>query len=88
MGLELLKTLVRAAPGECLLRAPDRDHAPECLDRVIPLGERHLRRILSAWVAHYNGGRPPASLGRHSGRQRQIRLASGLIGIAFQLATV
>jgi hypothetical protein len=35
----------------------------ECLDWVIPLGERQLRHILKAWVAHYNGGRPHASLG-------------------------
>lgn len=26
----------------------------ECLDRVIPLGERHLRRIVAQYVRHYN----------------------------------
>jgi transposase InsO family protein len=35
----------------------------ECLDWVIPLSERDLRRILREWVAHYNPGRPHASLG-------------------------
>ena len=30
----------------------------ECLDHLIPLNERHLRQILSAWVPHYNHGRP------------------------------
>jgi hypothetical protein len=25
--------------------------------------ERHLRRILTVWVLHYNGGRPHSSLG-------------------------
>jgi hypothetical protein len=25
----------------------------ECLNRVIPLGERHLRRTLAEFVAHY-----------------------------------
>jgi len=29
----------------------------ECLDRVIPLGERHLRRTLAEFVAHYHGER-------------------------------
>jgi putative transposase len=35
----------------------------ECLDHLIPLNERHLRKILSEWVPHYNHGRPHASLG-------------------------
>ena len=35
----------------------------ECLDFMIPLNEKHLRRILSEWVRHYNTGRPHSSLG-------------------------
>ena len=35
----------------------------ECLDFMIPLNERHLRRTLCLWVAHYNKGRPHSSLG-------------------------
>ena len=35
----------------------------ECLDWLIVLNERHLRNTLTEWVAHYNGGRPHASLG-------------------------
>ena len=30
---------------------------------MIPLGEKHLRRILSEWDTHYNQGRPHLSLG-------------------------
>jgi putative transposase len=30
---------------------------------VIPLNEDHLRRVLNAWVSHYNRGRPHTSLG-------------------------
>ena len=29
----------------------------ECLDRLIPIGERHLRRTLREYVAHYHGER-------------------------------
>ena len=35
----------------------------ECLDFLIPLTERHLRRLLGEWVRHCNGGRPHRSLG-------------------------
>ena len=35
----------------------------ECLDWLIVLNERHLRIVLKEWVAHYNHGRPHASLG-------------------------
>ena len=35
----------------------------ECLDFVILFNERHLRTVLGQWVAHYNRGRPHASLG-------------------------
>ena len=26
----------------------------ECLDRIVPLGERHLRRVISEFVDHYH----------------------------------
>ena len=29
----------------------------ECLSRIIPLGERHLRNLISEYVAHYHGER-------------------------------
>lgn len=35
----------------------------ECLDFMIAVSERHLRRILAEWVDHYNHGSPHASLG-------------------------
>jgi hypothetical protein len=37
----------------------------ECLDWLIPLNERHLRRILTEWVAPYHRGR---QLGLRSAR--------------------
>ena len=35
----------------------------ECLDFIIPMNERHLRKTLRSWMAHYNKGRPHSSLG-------------------------
>ena len=34
----------------------------ECLDRLVPLGERHFRRAIAEYVAHYLSERP------HQGR--------------------
>jgi putative transposase len=43
----------------------------ECLDHLIPLNERHLRKILSAWVPHDTHGRPTrASVLGFPSRQR------------------
>lgn len=47
----------------------------ECLDWMIPLTERHLRRLLHAWVPHYNRGRPHASLGPGVPDPRSKRIA-------------
>jgi transposase InsO family protein len=37
----------------------------ECLDRIVPLGEAHLRRTIRAYVAHYNLERPHQGLGNN-----------------------
>jgi hypothetical protein len=38
----------------------------ECLDRIVPLGERHLRRAVSEVVAHYHQER------NHQGLKNQL----------------
>ena len=35
----------------------------ECLDHVIAIDEKHLRRILLEWTRHYNEARPHSRLG-------------------------
>ena len=35
----------------------------ECLDRIVPLGERHFRRTLREFVTHYHGERNHQGLG-------------------------
>jgi putative transposase len=35
----------------------------ECLDRVVPLGEAHLRRMVGQYAAHYHLERPHQGLG-------------------------
>ena len=63
MGLQVLKTPVRSPQANAHYERLIGTIRRECLDFVIPLTERHLRRVLTEWVAHYNHGRPHASLG-------------------------
>jgi transposase InsO family protein len=63
MGLTVLKTPVRAPQANTFCEQLVGTIRRECLDFVIPLNERLLlRHILQTWVAHYNRGRPHASL--------------------------
>ena len=66
----------------------------ECLGRVIPLGERHLRHLISEYVVHYHTERNHQGLGNeliepipantNAGEGvvlRRIRLGNGLTDI-------
>jgi putative transposase len=63
MGLTILKTPVRAPQANAFCERLIGTIRRECLDFLIVLNERHLRSVLDEWVAHYNHGRPHASLG-------------------------
>jgi putative transposase len=63
MGLTVLKTPVRAPTANAFCERLVGTIRRECLDFVILLNENQLRCILREWVAHYNRGRPHASLG-------------------------
>ena len=63
MGLVVLKTPVRVPQANAFCERLIGTMRRECLDFVIVLSERHLRAVLHVWVAHYNRGRPHASLG-------------------------
>lgn len=62
-GLKVLRTPIRAPKANAYCERLMGTIRRECLDHIIPMSERHLRRILREWVAHYNRGRPHASLG-------------------------
>jgi transposase InsO family protein len=49
----------------------------ECLDRMIPLGERHLRRAIDEYAAHYHLERPHQGLGNRMIAGPPLRSHSG-----------
>jgi Integrase core domain len=57
-GLKILRTPVQAPKANAYRERLIGSMRRECLDWVIPLNEKHLRRILREWVVHYNRGRP------------------------------
>jgi transposase InsO family protein len=68
----------------------------ECLDRVIPLGERHFRRTLGEFLAHYHGERNHQGLGNElidrppgqgaSGPVRRRQRVGGLLSYYYRAA--
>lgn len=63
MGLTVLTTPVRAPQANAFCERLIGTIRRECMDFMMPLNEPQLRCILQQWVAHYNRGRPHASLG-------------------------
>jgi putative transposase len=51
-GLRVLHAPARAAKANAYCERLVGSVRRECLDFMIPLGEKHLRRILSEWVIH------------------------------------
>jgi putative transposase len=45
----------------------------ECLDHMVVLSERHLRRLLRAYLAYYNTVRPHQALEQNSPRPREVQ---------------
>jgi hypothetical protein len=52
----------------------------ECLDRIVPLGEGHLRRAIGEYLAHYHGERNHQGLDISRARQRQRTRMAGCTG--------
>ena len=63
MGVRVLRTPVRAPKANAFCERLIGTVRRECLDFVIPLGERHLKKILNSWIPHFNHARVHMSLG-------------------------
>jgi transposase InsO family protein len=56
-GIQVVRTPFEAPNANAYAERFVRSIKAECLNRVIPIGERHLRRTLADFVAHYHAER-------------------------------
>lgn len=87
-GLRVIQTPYRAPNANAYAERFVRSIKEECLDRLIPLGERHFRRALSEYVAHYQRERNHQGLGNEliqrpptEGRVGRVRRCQRLGGL-------
>ena len=82
-GIRVIRTPYRAPNANAHAERFVRSIKGECLNRLIPFGERHFRQAVAEFVAHYHGernhqglrnelieGQPAADVGRIRRRQR------------------
>ncbi len=62
IGIETIRTPFRAPQANAIAERVVSTLRRECLDHVIVLNERHLRRLLREYVAFYNAARPHQAL--------------------------
>ena len=87
--ITVLRTPIRAPRANAVCERFLGSVRRECLDHILVLGEGHLRRILAAYVTHYNRARPhqglelrppvPSVLQARSGPVRRRDVLGGLI---------
>ena len=73
------------APADDLFAAESgpADSSPACLNHVIVLNERHLRRILVSYLDYYHRSRTHLSLGKDTPEGRSVRPGGGGKIVAF-----
>ena len=78
-GVCVVQTPVRAPNCNAYAERFLRSITHECLNRLIPLGERHLRRSVAEYVAHYHHERNHQGIGNELIVREPPFVPSGLV---------
>jgi hypothetical protein len=86
-GIEIINIPYQAPNANAIAERWVRTVREECLDRLIILNERHLRRVLQDYVAYYNARRPTgldqdtcwAGIQVHEGSIRCRQVLGGIV---------
>ncbi len=65
-GIEIVLTPFRAPRANAFAERWVRSVREECLDHLLILGQRHLRRVLLEYVQYYNTARPHQGIQQHA----------------------
>jgi transposase InsO family protein len=79
-GIRIIRTPFRALNCNAYAERFVRSIKEECLERMIPLGERHLRRTIAEFVAHYHGERNHQGIGNQLIQSLRRAIAKDLFG--------
>ena len=95
-GVRMVQTPVRAPNANAHAERFVRSIKSECLDQVVPLGERHFRRMVQAYVEHYHHERNHQGLDnrviylrpavKHGRRIRRRERLGGLLNYYYRAA--
>ena len=95
-GVRIIQTPFRAPNCNAYAERFVRSITEECLDRVIPLGERHLRHTIAEFVAHYHLERSHQGIGNEliqslrradgQGRVRRRQRIGGMLNYYYRAA--
>ncbi|NLE44444.1 MAG: transposase, partial [Chloroflexi bacterium] len=65
-GMRIILTPYRAPKANAVAERWIRSLRHECLDHLLILNQRHLRRVLTEYIAFYNQARPHQGLGQQT----------------------
>jgi putative transposase len=93
-GIEIVRTPYRAPKANAFAERWIRSAREECLDRLLILGEEHLRRVMREFIEYYNRARPhqgieqrwpvPIERGRKEGPGKCREVLGGIIHDYYQ----